>query len=309
MLQKDSKNKMKNPRILFCGSTIESLHCLEKLNQKFDVQGVLTKPASRKTRRGEKTKNEIHQFADANNIPVFTAKNKSDVDINLPEIKSLDFDLCIVVSFGVIMSMDFINLFKNGCWNIHFSRLPANKGPAPVERSLLNNENHFGYSIFQLDKGCDTGATLYVSEPMEFNWKVSVSQIRMQIIEAATEKLIEIIESGKNIELTPQVGVSSHAGFLSKEDFQILASDDFNGMLSKIRLEKAWFLIDGVMVKIISIKDIIMNEVAVDSPYVNNRGEIFVENQTIVLDEIVPQSKSLVKAKTWFGNKKDKSLI
>jgi methionyl-tRNA formyltransferase len=68
-----------------------------------------------------------------------------------------DLDCVVTIGYGVLLPQHILDLPKNGFINLHFSLLPAYRGAAPVQRALQNGEEVTGISVFQLEKGMDTG--------------------------------------------------------------------------------------------------------------------------------------------------------
>lgn len=72
-------------------------------------------------------------------------------------IKKLNPDLCIVVSYGLIIPKYALKIPKLGWINVHFSLLPSLRGPAPIQHAILKNYNYTGVTIFKIDENIDSG--------------------------------------------------------------------------------------------------------------------------------------------------------
>jgi methionyl-tRNA formyltransferase len=66
----------------------------------------------------------------------------------------------VVAAYGLILPLDVLNAFPNGCINIHASLLPRWRGAAPIQRALLAGDAQTGISIMRMDAGLDTGPVL-----------------------------------------------------------------------------------------------------------------------------------------------------
>lgn len=69
-------------------------------------------------------------------------------------------DMVIVFGFSFIIPQKFFDLAKFGFYNIHFSLLPAYKGPAPIFWQLRNGEKMSGISIHRMTNKPDSGEVL-----------------------------------------------------------------------------------------------------------------------------------------------------
>ena len=78
----------------------------------------------------------------------------------LEEFRSHKADLAVVVAYGRILPETFLNTFKYGALNVHFSLLPKYRGAAPVNWAIVSGETETGVTVMQMDAGLDTGAIL-----------------------------------------------------------------------------------------------------------------------------------------------------
>ncbi|MDE3145315.1 MAG: hypothetical protein KGL19_14255 [Bacteroidota bacterium] len=70
-------------------------------------------------------------------------------------------DIVLVYGFSWILPPQILLLSRLGFFNIHFSLLPAYKGPAPVFWQLKNGEKTTGISIHQMTEKPDAGKTVF----------------------------------------------------------------------------------------------------------------------------------------------------
>ncbi|MGB9180848.1 MAG: methionyl-tRNA formyltransferase [Pyrinomonadaceae bacterium] len=69
-------------------------------------------------------------------------------------------DAAIVVAYGRILPVSFLNAPRRGCINVHFSLLPKYRGAAPVNWSIVRGEIEAGVTTMQIGEGLDTGPIL-----------------------------------------------------------------------------------------------------------------------------------------------------
>ncbi|NNE97600.1 MAG: methionyl-tRNA formyltransferase, partial [Pyrinomonadaceae bacterium] len=54
----------------------------------------------------------------------------------------------------------YLNAFRYGCINVHFSLLPKYRGAAPVNWAIVKGETETGITTMRMDRGLDTGDIL-----------------------------------------------------------------------------------------------------------------------------------------------------
>ena len=143
-------------KIVFAGTpTFSAFHLDLLIKSKHEVAAVLTQP-DRKSGRGKKINvSPVKALAQENKILVLqpkSLKQNPDVINKLNEIKP---DLILVVAYGLILPIEFINLPKLDCINVHASLLPRWRGAAPVERSLMEGDAEGGITFMKMDEGLD----------------------------------------------------------------------------------------------------------------------------------------------------------
>lgn len=147
-------------KIIFAGTpsfAASILNSLLKTNH--EIVGVLTQPDSFKGRGKVKKPSAVKKVANDNSLKVFQPTLLDDVKIEA-EMKNLDADLLLVVSYGLIIPKKILQITKLGCINIHASLLPAWRGAAPIERCLLNGDKETGITFMYMNEGLDTGPML-----------------------------------------------------------------------------------------------------------------------------------------------------
>jgi methionyl-tRNA formyltransferase len=163
-------------------------------------------------------------------------------------------DLVVTVSFGMIVKEEALNLPSSGWINLHFSLLPKYRGAAPVQRAILAGEKETGVSVFQLDKGMDTGA-LYRSKSIEVGEKDS-GELLNELAEIGSNEVLRAIEMiEKGVGPTPQVGEASLAPKIHSEERALDFNASVDVVVRKVRAfapkPGAWSKLRGARVKIL----------------------------------------------------------
>ncbi len=149
-------------RVCFFGSSAFSVPSLVSI--KDHVSLVVTKKAKPKGRGYMLDDNEVKKVALSLGLNVIEIDSFSDDSAK--KIMSLEFDLFVVVSFGLMIPESFLNLPKIGSINLHPSLLPKYRGPSPIQAAILNGDRETGITIIKMDRRMDAGNILY-QEKME----------------------------------------------------------------------------------------------------------------------------------------------
>lgn len=147
-------------KIVFMGTPEFAVPSLERINEKYGVNVVLTQPDKPKGRGKKLSMSPVKEYALKNNIEVIQPKNiKKDIG-TIKHLKSLDLDIIIVVAYGQILSKEILDIPKYGCINLHASLLPKYRGAAPINWAIINGEKVTGNTTMLMEEGLDTGDIL-----------------------------------------------------------------------------------------------------------------------------------------------------
>lgn len=153
--------QLKPLRIVFFGSTKFAAQHLYTLIHSYiyQITAIFTHLA-KNTFHNKLSTFSIENIAKRYNIPLFQYSSHPNFINIIHIIKTLNTDLIIVVSCGLILPKKIINIPKLGCINVHGSLLPRWRGPAPIQRALEYGDTTTGISIIKIDTGIDTGQIL-----------------------------------------------------------------------------------------------------------------------------------------------------
>ncbi len=146
------------------GTPSAAVPSLQRLLQdRNEIVAVYTQP-DRPSGRGNKISfSPVKEFALRNNLPVFQpTKIKTPDAFEL--FKSHQADLAVVVAYGRILPLSFLEAFPKGAVNVHFSLLPKYRGAAPVNWAIVRGEIKTGVTTMKMDVGLDTGDILLQNE-------------------------------------------------------------------------------------------------------------------------------------------------
>lgn len=147
-------------KIVYMGTPDFAVAPLEAMLQAgYQVTAVVTQPDKQKGRGKEMAMSPVKECALKHGIPVFQPTKIKEKD-NVEQLRTYEADIFVVAAFGQILSEEILNMPQYGCINIHASLLPAYRGAAPIQWSILNGEKETGVTIQQMAKGVDTGDIL-----------------------------------------------------------------------------------------------------------------------------------------------------
>jgi methionyl-tRNA formyltransferase len=115
----------------------------------------VTRPDAPLGRKRVLTPSPVARAAEDLGIPVVKAA-KLDDDATA-RIADFAADLGVIVAYGGLVREPLLSAPEYGWINLHFSLLPAWRGAAPVQRSLMAGDEVTGAAVFQLVPALDAG--------------------------------------------------------------------------------------------------------------------------------------------------------
>jgi methionyl-tRNA formyltransferase len=143
-------------RVLFAGTPAVAVPSLNALmDAGFDVVAVLTRPDAPIGRKRVLTPSPVAARAAELGIEIIHAA-KVDAEVTA-RIASVRPDVAAIVAYGGLVPRAALDIPRHGWINLHFSLLPAWRGAAPVQRSVIAGDDVTGAVTFLLEEGLDTG--------------------------------------------------------------------------------------------------------------------------------------------------------
>lgn len=98
----------------------------------------------------------------------------------------------LMLDFNRIIPKNIIDIFNKGIINIHFSKLPQYRGPAPVQYTILNGDRQAWISYFLISEKVDEGRILsQTSLPLD---QTETSQsLYEKLVQKAVEEIPQVI--------------------------------------------------------------------------------------------------------------------
>lgn len=148
-------------RIVFFGSGAFAVPTLESITfEGHEVPLVVSQP-DRPAGRGRKAQaTPLKQAAGAEGLAVITPANVNDPAV-VQQIRDCKADLGYVAAFGQKIGPELLyETFPAGMVNLHGSLLPALRGAAPIQWSVINGDAEAGVTVFRLVEKMDAGPIL-----------------------------------------------------------------------------------------------------------------------------------------------------
>jgi methionyl-tRNA formyltransferase len=202
--------------VVFFGSpdfAVPSLRAL--VGEGFNVRAVVTQP-DRPTGRSRSTTvaTPVKVAATAEGLDVLQPEKPADPAF-LQRLRDLAPDVGVVVGYGHILRKELLTLPRRGLVNVHPSLLPALRGAAPIEWTILQGIENTGVTIMQLDEGMDSGPILH-QLPHRVAPGTTAGELGEHLAEMGAQALIEALALWEQdgLKLVPQN--AAHATYAPK---------------------------------------------------------------------------------------------
>jgi len=258
-------------------------------SREHELIGLITNPDKATGRGMNIVPNELASWGMSNGINVLKPEGRD----NLKDlIKTLNPEIVITIAYGQIIPEDFLNLPKYGWINVHFSSLPRWRGAAPVQWAILSADKETGVTIFQLDKGMDTGP-VYLSESVSIERDETTEMLLTRLSNIGADLAIQSlskIQTGIKPVAQLNSGVTL-APKITKNDGKINWHENTDEIFNRYRALAGnpgiWTLLGELRLKI-------------DSLEISNRTEKLSPSEVLIADEhlLVGANNGVIEIKT-----------
>ena len=275
--------------------TLEWLH-----SSKHTIELIITQPDKPAGRGRVLTQSPVADWAEQHKIEVVKPATSTELNGVIDNL-----DCVITIGYGVLLPQAVLDLPRHGFLNLHFSLLPQYRGAAPAQYALLHGADKTGVTVFQLDKGMDTGPIFsQIGVGIDPQWRsFELLKVLAERGVEAVDQALEMIAQEKSP--TPQKGTPSFAPKISKQDALIDFMKDSVTVVNAIRAYTyepgAWSLWNSEPFKVsaaISAQAHSMSPSTI--AVINNRVFVGCGNgTTIELLRVVPAGKKEMAAIDW----------
>lgn len=222
-------------RLVFMGTPDFAFPSLNRLfTSSHTVLGVVTQP-DRPCGRGSKVQfSPIKKMALAHGLPLLQPAQLNESEF-LRTLRSWNADCFVVVAFRILPKAVF-TIPPKGTVNLHASLLPKYRGPAPIQRAILNGEKETGVTTFFIEETVDTGNWI-LQEKVEIGHEETAGELHDRLALLGAEVLLrtlDLIEKNQAIP-HPQVGTPSVAPKIRPEEGKIDWTEPAEKVFNRIR--------------------------------------------------------------------------
>jgi methionyl-tRNA formyltransferase len=145
-------------RVVFAGTPEVSVTALKAVVASgHELVAVVTRPDAPAGRGRKLVASPVAQYAEElGGIEILKPVKPSDPAF-LARLTEIAPDCCPVVAYGGLLPQAALDIPPHGWINLHFSVLPAWRGAAPVQWSIISGDDVTGASTFRIVKALDAG--------------------------------------------------------------------------------------------------------------------------------------------------------
>jgi len=145
-------------KLVFAGTPEVAVPALDALiaSGRHEVAAVVTRPDAPAGRGRRLVASPVAERAEEAGIEVLKPVKPRDPEF-LERLREIAPDCCPVVAYGALLPRIALDIPAHGWVNLHFSLLPAWRGAAPVQHSIMAGDEITGASTFLIEEGLDSG--------------------------------------------------------------------------------------------------------------------------------------------------------
>jgi len=145
-------------KLVFAGTPEVAVPALDALiaSGRHEVAAVVTRPDAPAGRGRRLVASPVAERAMEAGIEVLRPQKPRDPEF-LERLAAIGPDCCPVVAYGALLPRVALDVPTHGWVNLHFSLLPAWRGAAPVQHSIMAGDEITGASTFLIEEGLDSG--------------------------------------------------------------------------------------------------------------------------------------------------------
>ncbi|GAA3267614.1 methionyl-tRNA formyltransferase [Dactylosporangium vinaceum] len=301
-------------RLVFAGTPAVALPALDAIAaSEHELVAVVTRPDAPAGRGRQLVPSPVSAWAQERGIPVLTPAKPREPEFQ-ERLRALEPDCAPVVAYGALVPRPALDIPRFGWVNLHFSLLPAWRGAAPVQHSVLHGDEITGASVFLLEEGLDTGPVFgTLTEPI--GPRDTSGDLLDRLSTAGAELLVRVLDGIASGALTavpqPKEGIST-APKLTVEDAQVRWSDPAFAVDRRVRActpaPGPWTTFRGERLKLGPVTPLTAATVITGGPPAPGPGAVVVERNRVlvgtgtvpvVLGTVTAPGKKAMPADAW----------
>ena len=162
------------------------------LDTSHTVTAVFTQPDRPRGRGMKESFSPVKTLAMERGLPVFQPETFKD-GAATERLRSLAPDLLVVVAYGRILPLSFLDVARQGSINLHGSLLPRYRGAAPIQWAVLNGDKTTGVSVQFMAAAMDAGDVIASRETPIGEFETS-GQLFDRLMAMGAELLVETVD-------------------------------------------------------------------------------------------------------------------
>ena len=210
-------------KLIFFGTSEIAVLPLQALAaSRHDVLAVVTRPDTKKGRGLRLSASPVKIAAERLGLQLYQPRDLNSVQARR-FLEGLKADLFVVISYGLILPRDVLEIPRLYCINLHPSLLPKYRGAAPVNWAIIEGEKTTGVSVFRLTEEMDAG-DIILQQVLTIDSKDNAQTLNKKLSGLGSKVLLralDVIASDK-VKFIPQEHCqASYAPRLKKEQGNI----------------------------------------------------------------------------------------
>ncbi len=299
-------------RVVFMGSPEFALPSLRALAADYEIVGVVTQPNRAAGRGGALKQPPVKTLALELGLPIMQPEKLRAPEAT-QQLRDWTPDLIVVAAYGQILKSEVLSLPRFGCLNVHASLLPRWRGAAPIQASILADDEETGVTIMHMDAGLDTGGML-AKKSMRLSADLTAGSLTQALSALGADLLRESLPdilAGKLIAVPQDNSLATYAPQLKKEDGRLDFTRPAVELERRVRAMNpwpgAWFEWTGGTLKVGRVEIVSGSQVGVAGARFTREGRPAIQTSdgALVLEEVQPAGKKMMSGKSFLAGARD----
>jgi len=294
-------------RLVFAGTPEAAVTALAAIAASgHQLAAVVTRPDAPAGRGRKLVASPVADYAEGLGAEILKPVSPREPEF-LARLAEIAPDCCPVVAYGGLLPQEALDIPRHGWVNLHFSVLPAWRGAAPVQHSIIAGDDLTGASTFRIVKALDAGPVYGVlTEPI--GAADTAGDLLGRLAESGAKLLVDTldgIEAGVlEAREQPEDGVS-FAPKLTVEDAELDLTTPAQRVDRLVRgcnpSPGAWTTFRGERLKVLAARPKPDAEVLVQGEMLATKSSVLVGTGSypVELVTVQPQGKKPMAAADW----------
>jgi methionyl-tRNA formyltransferase len=296
-------------RLVFAGTPAPAVPSLDALlASRHEVAAVVTRPDAPAGRGLHVAPSPVALRAAAAGVEVLKPRRPSEPEF-LDRLRQIAPDCCPVTAYGALIPQQALDIPGHGWVNLHFSLLPAWRGAAPVQHTVLHGDDITGATTFQIVAALDAGP-VYGVVTEQVRPDDTAGDLLERLAASGAELLVATMDGIESGELTarpqPAEGISL-APKITPEDARVRWDEPATAVSRRVRActpaPGAWTVLNGARIKLWPFAGIAGDPGARPAPgqlsVLGREVLVGTGTQPVLLGDVQPHGKRRMPAADW----------